>query len=133
MVMKSMSKIQDISQILMKVSESLEEVYHEIRYDIREEIMKDIEVRNTINKKLNIIYDQLTFEKCEKLVKRGLPWRIRLVNKVKCMGKTIDENRIVITFVFNNDYLNRMRKDLTLNELDMLGYRVEEKDMEGVE
>lgn len=88
----------------------------ELKHEILNKEKKDIEV----SEKIKEIYQQLDYEKCNKLIKSKLPIRIKLFNKVKCIGYSIHrQGSIEVRFVFNDNLDNIFSYVFSISDFDI--------------
>ena len=82
---------------------SLDGMYISIKDEIKKEILEEKEYTNQANIETLEVYNKLNFDICKKLVKKELPLRIKLLNKINVYGYRLEKtNYISIFFSFNN-------------------------------
>lgn len=102
---------------LLSASNDFDKLYYSIRNELEAEILNRKEKIAKIEAETNEIYGLLTIEKCISLIKRKLPLRVKLFNKIKYGGKAISSNKhILIGFFLNNSY-NCFEYTFTVNEI----------------
>lgn len=88
-------------------NELLDKIYEYAKEDVRAEVVSEIlnvkEDRIKSEILAHELYDKIDYETAEKYLKKSLPLRIRLFNKVKIYGKSLSENQITYTYVFNDE------------------------------
>lgn len=91
-----------------KVKELFNEIY-DIAYEealakAYKNVMSLKEKRIKRNKLAEELYNQVEYTEVEKLIRRELPLRVKLFNKVSVIGKSlIGEGRLAYTYYFNDD------------------------------
>jgi hypothetical protein len=99
---KSKERLNQVKNSLENIINEIDEVYYSLTDELSNEIANKEIKRQKIEKETNDIYDLLTKEICIKLIKRNLPFRIRLLNKIKWAGQGIKGNGLIlICFNFN--------------------------------
>lgn len=110
-----------LKQMLSDTSQAVDDLYHSIRNELENEILGAKQTREDIDKETNELYDSLDDEKCVKIIKNKMPWRIKLFNKIECHGRGIKGNgRIMIYFTLNNDIHNGFECVLSTEEIKKL-------------
>lgn len=95
--------------------------YDEAYKDAYENVKSSIERRKKRNELANKLYDSVEYKDVENLIRKNLPLRIRLFNKVSVIGKAlIQEDTILYTYYFNASYARRFEYAPLLSELEQL-------------
>ncbi|MFC0903712.1 hypothetical protein ACFHWD_03285 [Clostridium sp. MT-14] len=98
----------DLIDNIKEIKDQLEDVYINTYREVREEITQKQEEYVHESEETKRIYNQLDFDICSKLIKKILPLRVRLFNKIHCCGTNIENgNTIQVAFYFNdkNEYI----------------------------
>lgn len=91
-----------------KVKELFNEIY-DIAYEdaLKEAYKNAMSLKEKRIKRIKLaeeLYNQVEYVEVEKLIRRDLPLRVKLFNKVSVIGKSlIGEGRLVYTYYFNDD------------------------------
>lgn len=109
------------------VKEKLREIGHEIdgMYDkmwveINNEINLRKEQREKVARKSEEVVSKLSLEICDKILRKKLPLRVRLLNKVECMGYgSTGVGQVMIYFNLNND-INSYQYIISSQEINKL-------------
>lgn len=92
-------------QLLKQITESIDDIYYATRDELEEDILHRKEKIEKADKETNDIYNVLTEKTCIKLIKKKLPLRIRLFNKISWQGQGIKgSGLILICFAFNEKF-----------------------------
>lgn len=109
----SFSTLNDLKE---HMDDLLDEMYSKIYKQAREEITKreaDRIYHNLVAKK---VYDKLNFEICKNIVKKSLPLRIILLNKIDIVGTSLEQNGIIsIRYIFNHNNYHKPCHELKLD------------------
>ena len=96
----------ELDKLKDKIFDCWNSMYDEIESDLRQEFSRKNEAEIKIDERLYKVFNQLSNEKCTKLIKTVIPKRIKLLNKIVASGYEVD-NRcklIIVYFYFNNDH-----------------------------
>lgn len=94
-----------IQHSLEEISENLAHDYYCMETELRKEILNKKGNIEKINKETNDIYNILSDEICIKLIKKRLPLRVKIFNKINWCGKEITGNGLItIWFCFNGKF-----------------------------
>jgi len=84
-------------------------MYNQIKNELEKEILEEKQQSEQASKETHDVYDKLSFDFnnngniCKRLIKNRLPWRIKLLNKIKIYGFTIERTNYISIFAsFNN-------------------------------
>lgn len=85
----------------------IQEAYKLAKIEVTDEVWKEVrereERRIKFNEKAKQLYDDISYKTVEKYIKKALPLRVRLFNKVEVIGKCLMyDNVITYTYRFNN-------------------------------
>lgn len=94
--------------------------YDEAFKDAYKNVGQIVEGRKIKNELANKLYHAVQYKDVEKLIKRDLPLRIRLLNKVSVIGKSLRGNTVAYTYCFNNNHMRSFEYIPHLYELEQL-------------
>lgn len=92
-----------IKDSLEEILENLDDNYYCMETELRKEILDKKEKEVKINEEIKHIYSMLSNEMCIKLIKKILPLKVRLFNKIRWSGTGITGiDSITIWFCFGD-------------------------------
>ena len=98
----------DLIDNVKSIKDQLEDVYINVYREAREEVAQKQEEYVRESEETKRIYNQLDFDICSKLIRKILPLRVKLFNKIYCCRINIKNgNMIQVAFYFNdkNEYI----------------------------
>ena len=118
-------KSQEYKNKLMKSIEDIandtETMYWSIRKELKEELDGIKVATEKVDTETNKIYDQLDEETCIYLIKKELPWHVRLFNDIHYTGKcTRSGGGINIYFSFSDFSSGRFQYEFRLDRIKEL-------------
>lgn len=126
--MKSEEYKDQLKDTLEQLIETLDDTYYTMRNELEDEILQRKEHNEKIDRETNMIFNKLTTDICEKLIKTKLPFRVRLFNKISWCGHGVESmGRIRIHFCFNNDN-NCFRYSFSTKEIKEL-LKIKDSDL----
>ena len=106
--MINISSYKTLNQIktqLKDITYSLDDIYSSLYSELRKEILKQKEKTQVENEETKKMYNFLDVDLCTKIVKKELPLRVKLFNKIQCNGFGINSpGYIKIYSTINNDF-----------------------------
>ncbi len=82
--------------------------------------MNSREYKEIVKEKLREVVSKLSLEICDKILRKKLPLRVRLLNKVECMGYgSTGVGQVMIYFNLNND-INSYQYIISSQEINKL-------------
>lgn len=118
MLDKSYKQIKQLEKELEVFKNKLENVYWSCKDELQQEIIKNDKQIKIDTKEANELWKELDYNKCTYIIKKILPFKIRLFNKITCCGYGVTRNnRIEIEFYFNNNISNVYTKTLYVSEI----------------
>lgn len=107
---------------IVKIKEEIIRLVDELEYSLVKEIHKNKEEKESLLKEslefTNLIYDKITYENAEKVIKSKLPLTIKLFNKIHCIGYRISSpGWIKLDFQFNRNMKDIVSLNVTSKEI----------------
>lgn len=118
--MKSEEYKNKLKETLKDMIRTLDNTYYSMGTELRKEILQYKENSVKIDKETNELYNILTKEKCEKLIKNKLSLRVKLFNKVDSHGKSIESTGWIRINFCLNDGDNYFSYDFNVSEIKEL-------------
>jgi len=94
---------------------SLNNMYNQMKDELEKEILGEKQQSEQASKETHDVYDKLSFDFnnndniCKRLIKSRLPWRVKILNKIRIYGFTIERTNYISIFAsFNNKDLFTM-------------------------
>lgn len=88
---------------IKNIKDQLEDMYIHVYHEAKEEVTQKQEKSIRIQKRTLKLYNKLDFDLCTKLIRKILPLRVKLFNKIHCSGFRIyEEDTIQVAFYFND-------------------------------
>ena len=84
---ESSEKYKDnLAKTLKSTLNTVDKIYDSMRAELRKELMMDKENREQRDEDTQKVYGKLNWDICRIILKRKLPFSVRLLNKYKCHG-----------------------------------------------
>jgi hypothetical protein len=116
---ESYSHKEDIKKRMLSIADDIDTIYYTLEKELREEIIESKNKQEIETKEANKVFNKLNREICLKILKKKLPIRVRLFNKIECMGFGVTEyNNIETWFCLNENYSTRYQIELRLSEIN---------------
>ena len=110
-----------LAKLLSDATNVLDNIYYSMREELEKEIIEDKVKREKIDQETNNVYGSLNYNICENIIKKKLPWNVRLFNKPKCCGFGVHGiGRIMIAYSFSYGIHNYFECILTTDEIKRL-------------
>jgi Skp family chaperone for outer membrane proteins len=109
----------EIKDKLISIKDDIDDMYYTLEKELREEIIQGKNKKEIETKEANEVFKKLNREICSKILKNKLPMRVKLFNKIECMGFGVTQyNNIEISFCLNENYSTRYQIELRLSEIN---------------
>lgn len=116
---ESYSHKEDIKKRILSIANDIDNMYYTLENELREEIIEGKDRKVIETKEANEAFDKLDREICYKILKKTLPVRVNLFNKIECMGYGVTQyNNIEIWFCLNEDYRTKYQIELSVSEIN---------------
>ena len=103
-MLKSHELLNEIKDRLANICDELDTVYANRNKELKSEILDCKAKKSEISKQAKELYNELSFEICEDIIKKSLPLRVRLFNKIHCNGYGITvNNTIEMRYYYNSN------------------------------
>lgn len=106
---------------LENVANDVGDIYYSIRSELEKEILNRKETIDKTDAEIKSIYAMLSDEKCITLIKKKLPLRVKLFNKILWSGTAIKRSdMITVYFSFNDSNYNYFQYEFNAREIKEL-------------
>ena len=110
-----------LQKLLSNASDGVDNIYYSLKSELQDEILGEKVKREQVDKETKELYDLLNKYICEKIIRKKLPWKIRLLNKVNYRGMGIKSSGLImISFCFNENYSNSFERTFSIEEIKKL-------------
>jgi tRNA G26 N,N-dimethylase Trm1 len=103
--MQSKERLNKVKDSLESIINEIDDMYYSLNNELSEEINTNKSKQEKIEKETNDIFYKLDHDICMKLIKKKLPLRVKLFNKIEWAGHGVSGNGFIrICFKFNNSH-----------------------------
>jgi Ser-tRNA(Ala) deacylase AlaX len=115
------NKLQLLDDELKDIKDNIDDYYNHTYAEVRKEILNKKEKSVKTQEETKSICNQLDFDICTQLIKKILPLRVKLFNKIHCCGFGVhNANSIQVVFYFNDNDNNMYYYNFYLPQIKVL-------------
>ena len=116
--MNSLDYKNELKENLEKIIDDADNMYWIMKEEIEKEVFMIKEIKEEISKETDEVYESLTYELTEKLIRERLPLKVRLFNKITCVGTRISSTSSIMTyFIFNDNSNHTFQYEFSINQI----------------
>lgn len=91
-MIKSKIYFNKINKQFIDIMNNFSNMYFNLKAELEDEILGEKKKFEETNEETKRIYDKLNTELCTKIIRKKLPWKVKLFNKINCFSYGIYRN-----------------------------------------